>query len=55
MARERRASWRRLVVLAVATALLVGGVLDAESWTWLAVAFVGGESAVRLAESWGRS
>jgi hypothetical protein len=46
---DERPSYRRLVVLALATSLLLGGVVGERTWLWVALVFVGGEAAQRLA------
>lgn len=48
---ESRVSWRRLLVYASSCGLLWVDKIDQDTWLWVAVAFIGGESAVRLAEA----
>lgn len=48
---DSRISWRRLLVFAASSALLWVDKIDQDTWLWVAIAFIGGESAVRLAEA----
>lgn len=48
---DGRVSWRRLLVFAASCGLLWLDKIDQDTWLWVAVAFIGGESAVRLAEA----
>ncbi len=46
---SRPISWRRLAAFVVATVLLLAGYISEQAWVVLAVAYVGGEVAQRLA------
>lgn len=46
-----RVSWRRLLVLALACAALFLGKIDAWAWVAVAIAFIGGDSAERVAQA----
>jgi hypothetical protein len=48
-----RLSWRRLLVLVVATALLCTGQVDQMVWLAIAGLFIGGEAAERVAARMG--
>lgn len=48
-----RAISRKLLVFAVATALLYLGVgLDAETWGMIAMTYIGGQTAIDFARTW---
>lgn len=51
---SRESSWRRLLAFLISSGLLVGGYLSEDTWVWVALAFVGAESATRLAETGAR-
>ena len=42
---QKRMSCRRLTVLCLSTALLIGGMLDAEQWLYIGLAYIAGDSA----------
>jgi hypothetical protein len=42
---QKRLSWRRLMVLALGTGLLVAGMLDSTQWLYLGLAYIAGDSA----------
>ncbi|QDP63125.1 MAG: hypothetical protein GOVbin2277_52 [Prokaryotic dsDNA virus sp.] len=42
---QKRVSWRRLAVLSLGTALLAAGLLSAEQWLYLSLAYIAGDSA----------
>ena len=42
---QSRMSWRRITVLAAATALLIATKIDAAAWTTIALCYIAGDSA----------
>lgn len=46
---SQRLSYRRLLVLALATGLLTAGYITSDHWTLLAAVFVGGEAFEKAA------
>ena len=44
-----RISYRRLMTFAAASALLLSGQLDGDQWVYVAIAFIAGEAAPKMA------
>lgn len=43
---QKRLTWRRLAVMAIATGLvLISDKLSGEYWTWIAMTYIGGDTA----------
>ncbi len=51
---QKRMSWRRLMVLALGTALLAAGMLDSTQWLYLGLAYVAGDSAEKAMAALGK-
>lgn len=48
---SRRRSYRALLAWTVCTLLLMSGSLDSESYTWITMAFIGGEAMAKFASA----
>ena len=42
---QHRISYRRIGVFVVATGLLAGSIIDAQTWAYIALAYIAGDSA----------
>ena len=49
---QEKAVSRKLLVFIVATCLLTWSTLDPESWSMIALIYIGGQSAVDIAKVW---
>ena len=49
---QEKAVSRKLLVFIVATCLLAWSTLDPESWSMIALIYIGGQSAVDIAKVW---
>jgi hypothetical protein len=51
---QKRISWRRLAVLAAASAFLVAGLFNSDQWLYVAMAYIAGDSAEKMMAALGK-